>query len=110
MSTFRDGLRPLVSTVKSRMKPSSLRTLAIAILILEVGIDTESCFAVTALLSRVSMSAIGSVISRTSELPARLRDAWDLALERQLAEADPAHREHTHEAARPAAEPAAVLL
>ena len=44
------------------MKPSSLRTLAIATLILDDGISTLSCFADTPLRIRVSMSAIGSVI------------------------------------------------
>ena len=44
------------------MKPSSLRTFAIASLIFEDGISTLSCFADTALRIRVSISAMGSVI------------------------------------------------
>src|SRR3954462_3456004 len=54
------------------------------------------------------MSAIGSVIMGVSS-PARLADAGDLALERQLAEANPAHAELADEGARPTAALATVV-
>src|SRR5438270_13172723 len=104
------------------MKPSSLRTVAIATFIFDAGIDTASCFACTPFRIRVSMSAIGSVIpTRTasyrfvppispSSLPTRLRHARDLSFKRVLAEADPAHGKHADVAVRPAAELAAVAL
>src|SRR5512137_3150700 len=47
---------------------------------------------------------------RRSPLPARLDDAGDLALQRTLAEAEPAHLELAEEGARPSAERAAVVL
>src|SRR6478672_4794930 len=102
------GPSALVS--KSRMKPSSLRTFAIATLIFEDGMSTLSCFAETALRIRVSISAMGSVIDTISLLPARLRDAGDLTLERQLAEANAAQREVADVASRPAAQLAAVAM
>ena len=54
------------------------------------------------------MSAIGSEMFIVS-LPARLRDARQLAQERALPEADAAEREPPHVGARPAADEAAVV-
>src|ERR1041384_5424416 len=87
----------------------------------DAGMSTRECLAAIALRIRVSMSAIGSVITQTpktgvgcwvlgagakpsgqhlepktqnpSLLPARLDDARNLPLERQLAEADAAQLE-----------------
>src|SRR3954470_11972652 len=87
-----------------------------SILIRDAGISVRVCFAVTALRIRVSMSAIGSVISQLSIASARV--SWrapaaransptalghpgDVALERQLAEAEAAQRELAHVGARP---------
>src|SRR5262249_38135957 len=67
----------------------------------EAGMSTFSCSARLALRMRVSRSAIGSL---RMALPARLHDARDLALERQLAETEPTHLELPEVAARPAAQ------
>src|SRR6185437_903929 len=114
------------------MNPSLLSTSAIASFIFEAGMLTYSCFAVTALRIRVSISAIGSVMFKASAssfsralavrrtsgwgrrndppgLPTRLLHARQLSLKREPAEADPAQREVTDVRARPAAELAAVL-
>src|SRR5580765_8111322 len=79
-------------------------------LIRDEGMSTRVCLAVTALRIRVSMSAIGSVIalSKSVVLPGALRHAGDVALERQLAEAQAAQRELPHVSARTAAQVAAV--
>src|SRR5688500_8800582 len=96
---------------KSLMKPSSLSTLAIATLILEDGMRTVSCLAETPLRIRVSMSAMGSdIVMFAPSLPAGLRHAGDLSLQRELTEANAAHREHADVATRPAAQPAAVAF
>src|SRR5882672_11607283 len=83
------------------MNPSSFRISAIRTLSREDGMSTFSCSARLALRTRVSMSAIGSL---RIPLPARLQDARNLALERQLAEAEPAHLELPEVAARTAAQ------
>src|SRR5262245_26147369 len=101
-----------------------------SVLIRDVGMSTRVCFAVTALRIRVSMSAMGSVISLNLRgassraraclpaacpivaarrpLPAALGHSRHVAFERQLPEAEAAQRELPHEAARPAAQVAAV--
>src|SRR4029078_2453341 len=87
-----------------------------SLLIRDAGITTRVCLAVTALRIRVSMSAIGSVISllpvvlglRCGVLPAALRHAGDITVEGELAEAQAAQREFAHVRARPAAQVAAV--
>src|SRR5262245_325136 len=56
---------------------------------------------------RVSMSAIGSVIMGRS--PARLHEARNLTLARQIAQAEAAHAEAAIEGARPTAQRAAVV-
>ena len=89
------------------MKPSSLRMRAISRLVREAGTTTSVWRARDALRTRVSMSAIGS--ETFIFLPARLRDAGQLADERALAEADAAEREAAHVGARPAAHRAPVI-
>src|SRR5512133_2638012 len=74
----------------------------------EVGISVVSCIALLALRMRVSMSAIGSVCISNS--PARFRHAGDLALVRELAQADPAEAELLVDRARAAAAIAARVL
>src|SRR5688500_1343946 len=82
-------------------------------LILEAGIDTSSCIAVDAFLMRDSMSEIGSVIvivSSPPPLPARFRDARDLAVVCHLAEAQPAEPETLEDGPRSPAPHAARVL
>src|SRR5256712_3123064 len=90
------------SNRKFLMKPSSFRISAMRTLSREAGMSTFSCSARLALRMRVSRSAIGSL--RIRPLPARLHDARNLALERQLAKAEPAHLELPEVAARAAAQ------
>src|SRR2546421_5685888 len=110
------------------MVASFLRMRAISSFSFDAGMSTRECFAEIALRIRVSMSAIGSVITQTpktgvgcwvlgfggaamnptpktqhpkpSLLPARLDDARNLPLERKLAEADAAQFELAQVAAR----------
>src|SRR3989442_15150475 len=89
------------------MKPSFLRMSATRTFSREAGMSTFSCSARLAFRMRVSMSAIGSLLIARS--PARLHDARDLALERQLAEAQAAHLELSEISAGAAAELAAVI-
>src|ERR1700730_13607000 len=103
-------------------------------LIRDAGMSTRVCLAVTELRIRVSMSAIGSVISLSTLiawvawcdapaegrvrrhahaaaatfLPTALRHARDVAFQRQLAEAQAAQGKLAHVGARTAAEVAAV--
>src|SRR5256885_2268066 len=90
---------------------------AMSPLMRDAGMSTRVCLAVTALRIRVSISAMGSVIFplstinsqlSASGLPAALGDACDVALERELAEAQAAQRELAHVGARTAAQAAAV--
>src|SRR6187397_1256042 len=96
------------------MYPSSRRIWAMSLLMRDAGMSTRVCFAVTALRIRVSMSAIGSVISlsnllvRVRFLPAALGHARDVAVERKLPEAQAAQRKLPHVGARPATQVAAV--
>src|SRR5215208_58871 len=77
----------------------------------EVGMTTRSCSALLALRIRVSMSATGSVsIFRTPRLPAALGHAWDRALVRELAQADPAQAELLEHGTRPPAAVAARVV
>src|SRR5438128_7123467 len=113
------------------MKPSLRSTSAIESFIFDAGMFTYSCFAVTALRIRVSMSAIGSVMfkacvssfsrahpmqvlsGRTANcdpaLPTRLLHARQLSAQGHLPEADPAQSEITDIRSRPTAELATVL-
>src|SRR6266536_3734980 len=77
---------------------------AISALSREAGMSTRVCLAPTPLRSRVSISAIGSVIAS----PTALCYAGHVALEGQLPETEPAQREFAHVGARPAAQTAAV--
>src|SRR5947209_14750429 len=81
---------------------------AIAIFILDDGMRTSSLYAVVALRSRASMSAIGSVIVMGS--PARLRDARELAGVGKLSQADAAEAELTVVGPGPSAPLASVVL
>src|SRR5436190_18242731 len=100
------------------------------------GMSTRVCLAVPAFRIGVSMSAIGSVISwlfvhsprltldggqlavrslvtvsrQLSTSPAALGDSRHVALERQLAKAQPAQRELAHVSPRPAAQVAAIAM
>src|SRR5438552_11796628 len=86
---------------------------AISALSRDAGMSTRVCLAVTALRIRVSMSAIGSVISNSpthqfTHSPTALGDARDVAFEGELPEAQSAQRELSHVGARPATQVAAV--
>src|SRR5947209_11359631 len=60
----------------------------------EDGVITSWCWALAALRRRVRKSAIGSVMDMVADpLPARLRHAGDVAVVRELAQADPAQAE-----------------
>src|ERR1041384_5181640 len=94
------------------MKPSSRRMRAISTFSLEDGTSTFASLARTPLRIRVSISGMGSVMFIGSLLPrspAGLDHARDVALERQLAEADAAHLEFPQEGPRAAALAAAVV-
>src|SRR5437763_867889 len=81
---------------------------ASASLSFDEGMRTKSCWATLALGSRVSMSAMGSVIVMCSlPSPARLRHARHLARVHHLAEADAAERELAIDGAWPSATAAA---
>src|SRR5262245_17419967 len=90
------------------MKPSSLRTLAMAALSLVAGMSTAGRSMRLALRMRVSMSAIGSVIMVSAPSPAGLGHTRDEAVRGHPAEADAADAELAVDGARPAAELAAV--
>src|SRR5690349_19305833 len=77
------------------MYPSRSRIRAISIFTLEAGTSTRGWCASVALRIRVSMSAMGSVICSPeyAALPAALGHASDVAVERQLTEAETAQRE-----------------
>src|SRR5580700_4238436 len=88
---------------------------AISVFSLEAGTSTLGWRARMALRTRVSMSAIGSLVIPALQLflwlsPARLRDAGDLPVQRQLAEAQPANAELAQKRARPSAAPAPVAV
>src|SRR5919202_1918855 len=83
---------------------------AISAFIFECGITTSSWPARRPLRMRVRKSAIGSVIDIVLYLPARLLDAGDQALVRDLAQADTAQPELAEVRARATAALAAVVL
>src|SRR5690606_2593221 len=103
---------------------------AISTFSFDAGTSIFACFALTPFRMRVSMSAIGSVISSVpwrrpqgprppaggrpatthDGLPAALRHARDVALEREAPEAEPAQRELPQVAAGAAADPAPVAM
>src|SRR5947199_4233414 len=78
--------------------------------IFECGITTSSCPACNPLRIRVRKSATGSVIDIALDLPARLLDARDQALVRDLAQADPAQAELAEVRTRTTAALAAVVV
>src|SRR5437016_2636353 len=98
------------------MKPSSLSTWAMRAFRLVAGMSTVGRSMRLALRTRVSMSAIGSVIMVQSAprftrgappLPARFHDPGDQAVAGHVAETDPADAELAVDGARAAAQPAA---
>src|SRR3954452_18488460 len=90
------------------MYPCSRRMRAISILSLLDGTSTVSCAAWMALHTRVRKSATGSVIDM--RLPAALRHSRDVAVVRELAQADPAQAELAEDGAGAAAAAAARVL
>src|SRR3989442_9766719 len=89
------------------MNPSDFRISAMRTFSREAGTSTFSCSARLALRTRVSRSAMGSLLIGAS--PARLDHARHLTPEGVLAEAEAAQAELPEVPARPAAEPAAVV-
>src|SRR5690242_8451706 len=86
---------------------------AISVFSLEAGTSTFGWRAWIAFRTRVSMSAMGSlviVLLLGPALPARLHDTRDLAVQGELAEAQAAKSKLSEESARPAAAPAAVAV
>src|SRR3954451_2172901 len=83
---------------------------AISVFSLDAGISTVVCDAWMPLRIRVRKSAMGSVIDIRRYLPAALRHAGDVAVVRELAQADATHAELAeHRARAPAAATAGVL-
>src|SRR5579862_6685192 len=88
---------------------------AISVFNLEAGTSTLGWRAPMALRTRVSMSAIGSLVIPALQLflsvsPAGLDHTGDLPVQRQLAETQPADAELAQKSAGPAAAPAAVTV
>src|ERR1017187_1797889 len=79
---------------------------------LEAGTSTLGWRAWIAFRTRVSMSAMGSlvIIFLLPALPASLHHAGDLAVQGELAETETAHAEFTQKGARPAAAPTPVAV
>src|SRR5579859_2828984 len=99
-----------LSSSKSAMNPSFLRIFAISSFMRDGGSSTWSCRAVIALRMRVSISAIGSVITPTPVTsPAGFDHAGNLALVREGAQADPAQAKLAEDRARTAAQPAPAV-
>src|SRR5579883_2292501 len=91
-------------TENPSMYPSRCSSAARFSFSFEEGIGTDSCIATLALRTRVSRSAIGSVIVIAGLLsPARLRHARDLPGVDQLPQADAAQPELAEHGPRPAA-------
>src|SRR5512132_1999519 len=104
----RTSVGPSCSSRTPAMKPSSTRIRAISRFVRDAGTTTSVWRAREAFRTRVSMSAIGSEMF-IWVLPARLRDARQLAQQGALPEADPAQGEPAHVGARaPAHEAPAV--
>src|SRR5262245_9916577 len=89
---------------------------AISVFTFEAGTSTFGWRAAIALRTRVNMSAMGSLVIvlllqyLPDRLPTRLCHAGDLAVQRKLAEAQPADAELAQERARTSAAPAAVAV
>src|SRR5260221_1715756 len=85
-----------------------------ATFILEAGMSTRVWRAMMALRTRVSISAIGSVMfmlrNLLAALPARLGHTGKLTAQRELAEADAADAKLAHIGAGPSTQVAAVVL
>src|SRR3954453_1821047 len=90
------------------MYPCSVRMRAISVLSLDAGMSTVVCDAGMPLRIRVRESAMGSVIDML--LPAALRHAGDVAVVRELPQADEAHAQLAeHRTRAPAVAAAGVL-
>src|ERR1019366_8601039 len=85
---------------------------AISVLSFDAGTSTLGWRAAMALRTRVSISAIGSLViwTVTPFLPAGLYNARNLAIEGQLPETQAAHAVFAEESARTSAAPAAVPM
>src|SRR4051794_2090974 len=88
---------------------------AISAFSLEAGTSTFGWRAAIAFRTRVSMSAIGSLVivlllQSCQPLPASLGHTRNLAIQRELAEAQPANAELAQERSRAPAAPAAVAV
>src|SRR3954454_16295924 len=83
---------------------------ASSVFIFEWGMTTSSWPACKPLRMRVRKSAIASVIDIAIDLPARLLDARDQALVRDVAQADPTQAELAEVRARATAALAAVVV
>src|SRR5689334_19964052 len=105
MRNLREVPSSVTSAALSRY-PSFTSVFAMASLCRDQGMSTVALRACAPLRMRVSISAMGSVVIG---LPTRLREAGDLPLARQVAQAEPAHAEPPEERARPPAERAAVV-
>src|SRR5215472_6466556 len=82
---------------------------AISVFTLEAGTSTFGWRALIALRTRVSISAMGSLVMNAPySLPTGLHDAGNFTVQRELTEAEPAHAVLAQEAARAAAAPAAI--
>src|SRR5260370_14936949 len=107
------------------MYPSSFKMRAISAFSFDAGTSTLGCRAASALRRRVNISAIGSVtirypllkpskplpaVAARNPLPTRLGHAGDLALQGELAEAQPAQRETAQITTRTPAAPAAAPM
>src|SRR3954470_6643513 len=83
---------------------------AISVFSLDAGMSTVVCDAWMPLRIRVRKSAMGSVIDIRRYLPAALRHSGDVAVVRELAQADAAHAELAEHRARAPTAPAAGVL
>src|SRR5437868_7575738 len=98
------------TTLAAPRYPSSTSTRAISACWRDQGTSTLALRALFALRMRVRRSAIASVIiAASAPSPARLREARDLPLARQMAQTEATHAEAPEERPRPAAERAAVV-
>src|ERR1039457_2283341 len=99
---------PSSATLKLVMYPSSFKMRAISAFSLEAGTSTLGWRAWIALRTRVSMSAMGSlvIILLLHFLPASLGHTRNLAIEGELAEAEAANSELAQERAWPSTSPA----
>src|SRR5437762_770576 len=108
---MRRSFRGSASTIVAPSRyPSSTSTRAISAFWRDQGTSTLALRALFALRLRVRRSPIGPVIiAVAASAPARLREPRDLALARQIAQAEATHAEAAEVRTRPATERAAVV-